>query len=82
MVAATAPLHIFITSPSNLVERKPDRMEEKMRVSALSDAGGTHSTLKCLVKRGVVTARPPPGGAAPTNITTSTKSFQNNLSLS
>ena len=61
---------------------KPERMEVKMRVMAESEAEGMTSTLQWRHMRGVMAFRPPPGGAAQTNITVSTMSFQKSFSRS
>jgi len=60
----------------------PERMEVKMRFMAESLAEGMISTLQWRVILGVMGLRPPPGGAAHTNISVSTMSFQKSFSRS
>eukprot|EP00955_Chlamydomonas_euryale_P076856 362800-Chlamydomonas_euryale.AAC.1 len=53
--------------------RKPVSTADKMVRIAVSLGGGTHSIVKWRVKRGVISWRPPPGGAhAATSVVSST----------
>ena len=54
----------------------------KIKPKLISDGGGRQNMLKCLINRGVMGLRPPPGGAQAAVIITSLISFQNSFSLS
>jgi len=43
--------------------KNPDRIEWNILNSVASEGLGNDTILKCLVKRGVMAFRPPPGGA-------------------
>ena len=59
--------------------RKPPKMAVRIVLVAASDGGGTHSMVKWRTKRGVISWRPPPGGAQAATSSVSSMSFQNSF---
>lgn len=56
--------------------RNPLKMAPRIVFVAVSLGGGTHSVVKWRTKRGVISCRPPPGGAHAAHSVVSSISFQ------
>ena len=64
MVDLIAASYLFFTLSEKPVARKPLRIEAQIVVKVPGEASGKQNMLKRLVKRGVIFALPPDGGAA------------------